>query len=207
MGCSCQFLLCRVFLTGFTEVCSHFKVFFSALYYLFLTQYRRPLIDQPSPWQPKVRCMSPGSREPMAALRSQLSVWSTDVAAARNGEWPQITFHLSSCLWKFAVWSLVSFHIIQYVFHCFKLKRCLVNIVSLIASFYRFHLQVSGCSHEPVWRESPQHSLETVPGATSQPTHGRPSCGRTSHLLHRRHQRHTDHAALDCEYTLDTHYV
>lgn len=71
----------------------------------------------------------------------------------------------------------------------------------------RLHLQVPGRSRKHVWRESPQHPLEAVSGATGQPAHGRPSCGRTSHFIHGRHQWHTNHAALDCEYTADTLYT
>lgn len=80
---------------------------------LYLSQYLRPPIAPPSPWRRKVRCMSLGSREPMVGLQSQLSVSSTDAAAVQSGLWLQIISHPSSCLWKFAIWSLVSFHIVQ----------------------------------------------------------------------------------------------
>lgn len=78
---------------------------------LFLPQFQRPLTAPPFPWQLKVLCMSPGSREPMVGLQSQLSASSTDVAAVRSGLLLQIISHPSSCLWKFAIWSLVSFDI------------------------------------------------------------------------------------------------
>lgn len=112
MGCSCQFFLCCVFLNWIHRCLLNLK--FILLYYLLLSQYRRPLIAQPSPWRLKVQCMSPGSREPTVDLRSRLSVSSTDAAAAQSGLWLQITSHLSNCLWKFAAWSLVSFHIVQH---------------------------------------------------------------------------------------------
>lgn len=78
--------------------------------YLFPSQYPRPPIAPPSPWRLRVRSTSPGSREPMAGLQSQLSASSTDVAAVQSGLWLRIISHLSSCLWKFAIWSRVSFH-------------------------------------------------------------------------------------------------
>lgn len=63
----------------------------------------------------------------------------------------------------------------------------------------RVFLQVSSAGLKHIRRQSPQYSLETVPGATQQPVQGRPSSGRTSHPGDGRHQWHTDHAALDCE--------
>lgn len=66
----------------------------------------------------------------------------------------------------------------------------------------RLHLQVPRRGHEHVRRESSQHPLQAVPGATGQPADRRPPRGRTAHLLHGRHQRHADHAALDGECTL-----
>lgn len=66
-------------------------------------------------------------------------------------------------------------------------------------SFLSLHLQVSCRSHEHVWRKPAQHSLQTVPSAPGQPAYHRATCGRTPHLIYGRHQRHADHAALDCE--------
>lgn len=66
-------------------------------------------------------------------------------------------------------------------------------------SFLSLHLQVSRRSHEHVWRKPAQHSLQTVPSAPGQPAYHRATRGGTPHLIYGRHQRHADHAALDCK--------
>lgn len=82
------------------------------------------------------------------------------------------------------------------------------QLLSIILSFSsypspRLHLQVSRRSHEPVRWESSQHSLEAIPGATSQPSYRGPPRGWTSHHIHRSLERHADQAAMDCKYTRD----
>lgn len=80
---------------------------------LFLPQCPRPPTVPPSPWRPRARCTSPGSRGPTADPPSRRSGWSTGAAAAQSGSWRPITSRRSSCRWKFATWSPVSEDTVQ----------------------------------------------------------------------------------------------
>lgn len=161
-----------------------------------LPQYPKLRTAPPSPWRQRVRCTSGGSRGPTAALQSQPSGWSTGAAAAPSGSWPRTTSRLSNCWWKFKIWIPVSIS-----FYFFYLVRMIYTKrfpnVCLHAP-RRVSVQVSSHGCELVRGQPSQHPLQAVPGATGQ-SHGRPPGGRTSHLLDGRHQRHADHAALDCE--------
>lgn len=112
-------------MTGATSLslCARLKGFSFFFFFLPLPQFPRPPIAPPSPWRLKVRCTSPGSLEPMAGLRSQLSVSSTDAAAAQSGLSLRIISRPSSCLWKSAIWSPVSFVIVKN----FSLQSCVLD--------------------------------------------------------------------------------
>lgn len=140
---------------------------------------------------------------PRANGGSPITAFRVEYRRGRATEWVEAADNISPLKLSVEVRNLEPGEISPLMFGLsFKLSSQRHSLV-LLRHSVRLHLQVSSRCHQHVWRESPQHPLKGLSSAASQSSHVWPPCGRTPHLLHGRHQRHTDHAAMDCTYTTD----